>query len=41
MNKQSMVLKMWQALLDKFYEGKMVSTFKGKETFQIASFSDG
>ncbi|WP_146612798.1 hypothetical protein [Paranoxybacillus vitaminiphilus] len=26
--------------MEELYEGKIVSTFKGKETFQVVSFSD-
>jgi hypothetical protein len=40
MNKLPFAEQMWKALLDELYEGKVVSTFKGKETFQIVSFSD-
>ncbi|OKO93058.1 hypothetical protein RA955_17415 [Geobacillus proteiniphilus] len=40
MNQQLFAEEMWKSLLDKLYEGKMVSTFKGKEAFRVVSFSD-
>ncbi|AMV12433.1 hypothetical protein GS3922_16725 [Geobacillus subterraneus] len=40
MNQRLFAEEMWKSLLDKLYEGKMVSTFKGKEAFRVVSFSD-
>ncbi|KDE45957.1 hypothetical protein DI43_18130 [Geobacillus sp. CAMR12739] len=40
MNQQLFAEEMWKSLLDKLYEGKMVSTFKGKEAFRVVSLSD-
>jgi hypothetical protein len=40
MNQERFAEQMWKALLKELYEGKIVSTFKGKETFQVVSFSD-
>lgn len=32
--------ELWKLLLDHLHEGKVVKTFKEKETFKIVSFSD-
>ncbi|OQP14684.1 hypothetical protein [Geobacillus zalihae] len=40
MDRQTFAEEMWKSLLDKLYEGKIVSTFKGKEAFRVVSFSD-
>ncbi|AKM20522.1 hypothetical protein GARCT_03297 [Geobacillus sp. 12AMOR1] len=40
MDRQTFAENMWKSLLDKLYEGKIVSTFKGKEAFRVVSFSD-
>ncbi|MBB6284669.1 hypothetical protein [Geobacillus subterraneus] len=31
---------MWKSFPDELYKGKNVSTFKGKESFRVVSFSD-
>ncbi|MEW5323337.1 hypothetical protein V2J23_14705 [Geobacillus thermoleovorans] len=40
MDRQLFAEKMWKSLLDELYEGKIVPTFKGRETFRVLSFSD-
>jgi hypothetical protein len=40
MNQERFAERMWKALLRELYEEKIVSTFKGREAFQVVSFSD-
>ncbi|MBB6177313.1 hypothetical protein HNQ82_002146 [Anoxybacillus tengchongensis] len=40
MDRISFAEQMWEELLSMLYEGKVVSTFKGKATFTVVSFSD-